>query len=218
MGRRTRWCLTPALGQRSWDPAGRVRWAKTPVAGDRIGATLAFGDLNGDGHDDLVVGAPYDDTLSSGFPLWDVGRIVIVHGGPTGLGEHGQQAIQLDDLELPGTGGADLHHSRSRAGLALLVDDIGPGDGDGIDDLVLSAPGGMLDDTPTCSVHILYGVASEPDEPKQPPGSAVSDVVTCPEGAADGISEELLSGPAEPLFGTALAAGDVNGDGSPDLV
>ena len=198
--------------------SGEADATAVPLAGDRVGATLAFGDLDGDGHDDLVIGAPYDDTLSAGFPLWDVGRIVIVYGGPDGLGGHGQHAIQLEDLVLPGTGGADLNHSRSRAGLALLVDDIGPEDGDGIDDLVISAPGGMMEDAPTCSVHILYGVASEPDEPKQPPGAVASDVVTCPDSAYDGISAEVLSGPAEPLFGTALAAGDVNGDGSPDLV
>lgn len=188
-----------------------------PYAGDRVGATHAWGDLDGDGHDDLVVAAPYDDVIDGGFPLWDVGRVVIVYGGPDGLGAHDQHVVDLRSLTLPGGGGHHLRHSRSRAGMAILVEDMGPGAGDGVDDLILGSPGGMLWDAPACSVHILYGSLSSPGGAKPKPGSQRRDLVTCPEGTAAGVSATKLPGIHDPLFGTALAAGDFDGDGVKDL-
>jgi FG-GAP repeat/FG-GAP-like repeat len=53
----------------------------TPEAGDRFGSSIAVGDMDGDGHADLIVGA-------SGEAIGDVkaaGSVTVVFGGSTGL-------------------------------------------------------------------------------------------------------------------------------------
>jgi len=54
-----------------------LRGPDGPIAGSRFGTSLAAGDLDGDGYDDLVVGQP--GTAGGSF----AGRVVIYWGGPT---------------------------------------------------------------------------------------------------------------------------------------
>jgi len=49
---------------------------EAPTSGERFGRTCAFGDLNGDGIDDLIVGAPMNE---DGVP----GKTYIYFGGST---------------------------------------------------------------------------------------------------------------------------------------
>ncbi|MER5495465.1 FG-GAP repeat protein [Streptomyces sp. NPDC002490] len=52
-----------------------------PERGDRFGAALATGDLNGDLHDELVVAAPGEDLSGRR----DAGGVTVLWGGPEGL-------------------------------------------------------------------------------------------------------------------------------------
>ena len=90
---------------------------------DQAGAALAAGDLDGDGHRDLVVGAPYGGSSR--------GRVHIVPGGPELL-ETG--AVTLDVVSsrwLDGAAAGDAF------GWAIAVGEV---TGDGVADLVVGAP------------------------------------------------------------------------------
>jgi hypothetical protein len=86
-------------------------------ADDEFGAALAFpGDLNGDGYDDLAVGAPLND--GGGV---DAGRVYVYFGGPSADG--------VPDLTITGPG----------AGLQFgnTVSRVGDVNGDGVADLLV---------------------------------------------------------------------------------
>ncbi len=160
-------------------------------AGDRFGEALAVGDFNSDGFDDLAIGVPGED---------GVGAVLVIHGSSFLLLFN--QHLYFSELSL--NGGTHTTPG-SRFGASLAAGDF---DGDGFDDLAVGAP--------------AYNTATVPPIP------AVGVVAVLPGGASglepSGVSwmwESLLhgTGASEPgdHFGTALAAGDFNGDGFDDL-
>jgi hypothetical protein len=92
-------------------------------AGDKFGFSLAVGDFNNDGYDDLVVGTPYEDRTYA-----DAGLIYIFNGSASGL----RTATFKDEEPL----GGNLE-ANDQFGYALAVGDF---NNDGYDDLAASAP------------------------------------------------------------------------------
>ena len=91
-------------------------------AGDEVGtAVAAVGDLNGDGLDDVLLGAPYDD-----IDAIDAGTAYVVFGGITGT------------LDLSGAD-ARLIGESSSDNAGMSVGAAGDIDGDGYDDLLVGA-------------------------------------------------------------------------------
>jgi FG-GAP repeat len=95
----------------------------TPEPGDRFGAALAAGSFDGDGHFDLVVGAPDEDAGAS-----DAGHANVLFGSPTTLGN----PMQLDQ-----SAGGGAVEAGDRFGAALTV---GNFNGDNRDDVAVGAP------------------------------------------------------------------------------
>ncbi|MGW7196802.1 FG-GAP-like repeat-containing protein [Streptomyces chryseus] len=67
--------------------------------GDVFGGELSLGDINGDGLQDLAVGAPYEDLGG----VADTGMVTVMYGTPSGFSTSGAQAIEQDTPGVPGT-------------------------------------------------------------------------------------------------------------------
>ncbi|MEM6794145.1 MAG: hypothetical protein AAF725_09185 [Acidobacteriota bacterium] len=160
--------------------------------GAELGDVLAFGDFDGDGHDELVIGAP-SRSLGS---LDEAGRVFVVPGSPDGLLPGMTQTWTANATLIPG-----IAQEGDRLGSALAVGDF---NADGTEDLAIGIPGSSVNGLAEAGrVVVLFGSAT---------GLGA--------GGSEGLDQDDLlgSGPeAGDAFGSALAAGDFNDDGSSDL-
>ncbi len=119
--------LDPSAAKRINQASPRV--PNSPDAGDELGYAVAAGDFNGFGRDDLAVGVP-GESLGSAI---GTGVVHVFFGGRDGLRTDNSQLWQ------PGQNGmAGSAQPNAGTGRALAAGDI---DGDGLDDLVIAAPG-----------------------------------------------------------------------------
>ena len=149
-------------------------------------------DINGDGYADLVVGIPGEDVPGAA----DAGAIQVVFGGAAGLTSSNQF------LHRDTAGVEDVAAAGDQFGYAVAVGDF---NGDCFADVAVGAPfddvGGLTD---AGSVQVFYGSA------------AGLDVATDQVWHQDTLGV-VGTASADDRFGSALAAGDFNGDGFMDL-
>ncbi len=174
------------------------------ASGDRFGAALATGDIDGDGYDDLVIGVPGQDVSGSG----NAGAIHVLFGGYGGLYASGSQYFTENSRGVLGTS-----ESGDLFGASLAIGDF---DGDGYDDIGIGAPGedvigpdpaapGLTKNLSTAGeVHVLFG--------------GRTGVTTWGDYLWNQGSSGII-GTVEQYdrFGTSLAAGDFDHDGRADL-
>lgn len=158
-------------------------------AGDRLGAALAVGDFDGDGYDDAAIGVPGEDVGT----VIDAGAVNISYGGPDGLGRDRAAFSQSGSVR-------GILEEGDGFGTTLAVGDF---DGDGFDDLAVGSPGEDITSfVDGGTMNLLYG-SSE--------GLRKDRNVAFSQERLRGTSE------ADDRFGSALAVGDLNGDGYDDL-
>ena len=208
------------------------------AADDNFGYSIsAAGDVNGDGYDDVIVGAPYNDISGS-----DAGRAYIYLGGNP---MNTSQVIFLNGL----TSLDHFGHSVSYAG------DV---NGDGYADVIVGAIWNDIGGTNSGRAYIYYGGSSMNNVPDvYLNGAAANDqfgysVSDAGDANGDGYSDVIVGAPyndlgfsdggraylffggspmnnsADVVFGASAAgenlgyststAGDVNGDGYSDLI
>ena len=164
--------------------------------GERFGWSLATGDFDGDGYDDLAIGVPLD-YLTSGVQS---GAVNVLHGSGGGLRARGSQS-EFWHQNVAGV--EDEAESLDTFGDQLAVGDF---DGDGYDDLAVGV-GESIGDVILCgAVNVIHGSAeglSATATPDQFWHQDVADV----EGEARSSDR----------FGHGLAVGRFNGDAYDDL-
>ena len=159
--------------------------------------TLVVGDLNGDGIDDLILGAPLAD--GPGDARTECGEVYVIYGS-AGL----PTSIELANGEQDMTFYGATAYDHMGGELRMATGDL---NGDGIDDLVLGAPlaDGPGDARTECGeVYVIYGSAGLPNTIDL--ASASPDLIVYGASARDNLAED------------ALVVGDVNGDGLADLL
>ncbi len=171
--------------------------------GDNFGSALATGDFNGDGKQDVAIGAP-GETLEATSET-AAGAVSVLYSDGTSLDNitaSGDQSFTQDAF-LPNEGAESL----DLFGSSLAAGDF---DGDGIDDLAIGAPhDGESGHGLAGAVGVIYGHT----------GAGLTA-----NGTQQTFDEGFPAGmPGSPPqtngdFGTALAAGDFDGNGVADLV
>ena len=175
-------------------------------AGDQSGASVSSaGDVNGDGYDDLIIGARDADV----YGRRNTGETYVVYGGASAPGTEGV----LDLSGLDGSNGFILTGINRGDRSGFSVSSAGDVNGDGYDDLIIGAnradPNGDINAGEGGETYIVYGGASTPGEDGE-----------LNLGALDGTNGFILAGiDAGDRSGSSVSsAGDVNGDGYDDLI
>ena len=166
------------------------------ASGDKAGYSVSnAGDVNGDGFDDLIVGAYRSDTGGV-----DAGAAYVVFGAASGI-----TSVDLDAIAL-GTGGFKILAEMTNDNVGNSVSAAGDVNGDGFADVIVGArlqPGGAN----IGAAYVMFGAAS---------GITEVDLVD----VANGTGGFKITGEAlgDIAGGSVDSAGDVNGDGFDDLI
>ena len=164
---------------------------------EMFGLELAAGDFDGDGRDDLAIGAPFERVI----PFDEAGTVTVIYGTEDGLDG------SLAELWTYESATPHFANTSARFGRALASADF---DGDGFDDLAVGIPGLDIDETfgdfqvGAGALLVLYGTASGLSD-------AGAEVRSLDSTGVPGSPEE------SDYFGTELAAGDFDRDGYADL-
>jgi len=166
---------------------------------DGFGTRLSSGDYNGDGHDDLAIGAQYEETGS----LDNTGGVHVIYGSSGGLSATAVIADQRwtqDSTDIE-----DAVEASDEFGSSLSSGDY---NGDGSDDLAIGAGQETIGTSfGTGAVNVIYGSSG---------GLSATAVIADQMWTQNSTDIEDVVERID-WFGDSLSSADYNGDGRDDL-
>lgn len=159
----------------------------------QLGSSVSGGgDINGDGYDDVIVGASNTHANS----LLVSGKSIIIYGNTS--------TTDIDVSTINGTNGFIVNGAFEYGYLGSTVENAGDINGDGYDDILLNAMTSYSDSSEDAVVYALYG-----------------GVITSAEYNLSDLNTSVgfsIESSARAYFGRALGGvGDYNGDGFSDM-
>lgn len=169
--------------------------------GDQAGWSVASaGDVNGDGIDDIVIGAPRADGV--GDSKSNTGESYVIFGNAGGFSD-------VDVSTLTPADGFTIYGADGNDRLGYSVSSAGDVNGDGYADVIVGAIGARGDGNATFNsgeAYVVFGKAS-----------GIGDIDLSVISPADWFTIRGTD-PADTLGRSVSAAGDVNGDGFDDII
>ncbi|MBM1228848.1 FG-GAP repeat protein, partial [Ponticoccus sp. SC6-38] len=160
---------------------------------DKAGNKVAFaGDVNGDGIDDVIIGARNGDEGGN-----NAGTAYVIYGREGGSGDIDLGALTTEQ-------GFAVIGATNFSQFGYNVSTAGDVNGDGIDDLIIGALGGATDGANAGDSYVIYG---------QTEARGLVDVTQLTE--SEGY---LIRGIEAIRAGSVSGGGDINGDGIDDVI
>ena len=160
------------------------------------GHVSSAGDVNGDGYDDVIIGAYGSDVTAS-----NAGQSFVVFGSAAPF------AASFDPTDLDGVNGFAINGALTSDIAGIRVSDAGDVNNDGFDDVIIGAYGADPNGSKSGTSYVVYGSDAPFD-----PSIDLASLDGSNGFAINGIGFEDLSG------SFVSSAGDINGDGIDDIM